>query len=111
MAIQGAIRQGRPSVTLVHKGNIMKFTEGAFRDWGYEVAREEFAGELVSEGDLKGPVPSGKIVINDRIADSMFQQILTRTGEYSVLGQRVVLGTLEETLPAQLERWSAILAG
>jgi isocitrate dehydrogenase len=85
LAIQTALRQKRDSVTLVHKGNIMKFTEGAFRDWGYELAREEFAGEVVAESDLTGSAPAGKVVIKDRIADSMFQQILTRTDEYSVI--------------------------
>jgi isocitrate dehydrogenase len=63
----------------------MKFTEGAFRDWGYELAREEFAGKVVAESDVAGPPPTGKVVIKDRIADSMFQQILTRTEEYSVI--------------------------
>jgi isocitrate dehydrogenase len=63
----------------------MKFTEGAFRDWGYEVAREEFARETIAESDVKGAAPAGKVVMKDRIADSMFQQILTRTDEYSVL--------------------------
>jgi len=85
MAIQAAIRQKRTSVTLVHKGNIMKFTEGAFRDWGYELARDEFEGRVVFESDLDGPAPAGKVVMKDRIADSMFQQILTRTEEYSIL--------------------------
>ncbi|GJM43397.1 MAG: isocitrate dehydrogenase (NADP(+)) [Gemmatimonadota bacterium] len=85
LAIQAALRQKRASVTLVHKGNIMKFTEGAFRDWGYELAREEFGKDTVAEADLKGPAPAGKVVINDRIADSMFQQILTRTDDYSIL--------------------------
>ena len=85
MAIQAALRLGRDSVTLVHKGNIMKFTEGAFRDWGYEIARDEFGKQTVAEADLSGPAPAGKVVVKDRIADSMFQQILTRTDEYSVL--------------------------
>jgi isocitrate dehydrogenase len=85
MAIQAAIRLGKSSVTLVHKGNIMKFTEGAFRDWGYELAREEFAERTIAESDVKGEAPAGKVVVKDRIADSMFQQILTRTDEYSVL--------------------------
>ncbi|MBX7223684.1 MAG: isocitrate dehydrogenase (NADP(+)) [Blastocatellia bacterium] len=88
-AIQYAIDNGRPSVTLVHKGNIMKFTEGAFRDWGYELAREEFADVTVTEDDLwskfDGKMPAGKILIKDRIADSMFQQILIRPDEYSVV--------------------------
>jgi isocitrate dehydrogenase len=89
MAIQHAITHKLPSVTLVHKGNIMKFTEGAFRDWGYEVAREEFANETVTEADVydkfDGKVPAGKVVVKDRIADSMFQQALLRPDEYSVL--------------------------
>jgi len=89
MAIQYALARKRKSVTLVHKGNIMKYTEGAFRDWGYELAREEFANVTVSEDDLwtkyKGKAPDGVVVIKDRIADSMFQQILTRTDEYDIL--------------------------
>ncbi len=84
-AIQYALDRKRKSVTLVHKGNIMKYTEGAFRDWGYELAREEFADRTVAEKDLQGEVPADKVLINDRIADAMFQQILTRTDEYSVL--------------------------
>jgi isocitrate dehydrogenase len=88
-AIRYAIDRGRKSVTFVHKGNIMKYTEGAFRDWGYELAREEFAEHTISESDLwdqfDGNIPEGKIVVKDRIADSMFQQILTRTDEYDVL--------------------------
>lgn len=88
-AIDYAIQNKRDSVTLVHKGNIMKFTEGAFRDWGYQLAEEEFAAKTISEEKLwdehDGKVPSGKIVIKDRIADSMFQQVLTRPDEYSVL--------------------------
>jgi isocitrate dehydrogenase len=89
MAMQYALARKRKSVTLVHKGNIMKYTEGAFRDWGYELAREEFANVTVSEDDLwakyKGKAPEGVVVIKDRIADSMFQQILTRTDEYDIL--------------------------
>ena len=77
------------SVTIVHKGNIMKFTEGAFRDWGYQLARDEFAEQTISEDELwekfDGKQPDGRILIKDRIADSMFQQILTRTSEYDVL--------------------------
>mgnify|MGYP001218753586 CR=1 FL=1 len=85
-AIAYAIAQGKPSVTIVHKGNIMKFTEGAFRDWGYEVARTEFADQIVLEEDAGGEkaIP-GKVIVKDRIADSMFQQMLLRTSEYSVL--------------------------
>jgi isocitrate dehydrogenase len=85
MAIDYAIRHKRPHVTLVHKGNIMKYTEGAFRDWGYETALEEYADCTVREESLTTAPPAGKIVMKDRIADSMFQQILTRTEEYSVL--------------------------
>lgn len=81
-AIRYALQRAKPSVTLMHKGNIMKFTEGAFRDWGYEVAQELFAGIVVKEGD---PNDGNKVVIKDRIADSMFQQILLRPDEYSVV--------------------------
>lgn len=88
-AIRYAIAQKLPSVTLVHKGNIMKFTEGAFRDWGYEVAKQEFADHVVTETEVfekfGGKAPAGKVVIKDRIADSMFQQVLLRPEEYSVL--------------------------
>ena len=88
-AIKYAIAMGRDSVTLVHKGNIMKYTEGAFRDWGYELAREEFPEQTVTEADLwdkfGGKQPAGKVLIKDRIADAMLQQILTRPREYSVL--------------------------
>ncbi len=88
-AIQYALEKGRKSVTLVHKGNIMKYTEGAFRDWGYQVAKEEFSQETVTEKELwdkyQGKLPCGKILIKDRIADNMFQQALTRTDEYEVV--------------------------
>src|SRR5437762_9264451 len=88
MAIEYAIEKGRESVTLVHKGNIMKFTEGAFRDWGYEVAREKFAEDTTTEADLaKGgqTARADAIVMRDRIADSMVQQLLLRPSEYSVI--------------------------
>lgn len=85
MAIQHAIRHKLKSVTLVHKGNIQKYTEGAFRDWGYELARTEFADKTISEEQLAGGDPGNKVIIKDRIADSMFQQILTRTDDYQVL--------------------------
>src|SRR5438067_5586575 len=76
MAIRYAIDKKLPTVTLMHKGNIMKFTEGAFKDWGYELAREEFRAQTVSEDEVwKGADKKGKVVLNDRIADSMFQQI------------------------------------
>jgi len=81
-AIKYAIENKKKSVTLVHKGNIMKFTEGAFKEWGYQVAQEEFADYIVKEGEEN---PKHKIVINDRIADSMFQQLLLRPEEYDVL--------------------------
>jgi isocitrate dehydrogenase len=86
MAIRFALDKKLPSVTLMHKGNIMKFTEGAFKDWGYELAREEFAGKVVSEDDVyKGADARGKVVLKDRIADSMFQQVQLRPDEYSVI--------------------------
>jgi isocitrate dehydrogenase len=89
MACQWAIQNDLPSVTLVHKGNIMKFTEGSFAKWGYEVATQEFGDNFVTEKALwdehGGKMPAGKILIKDRIADSIFQQIQTRPGEYSVL--------------------------
>jgi isocitrate dehydrogenase len=85
MAIQYAIDHKRKTVTLVHKGNIMKFTEGAFRDWGYELAKAEFRDRVVTEDEVTaGASREGKVVINDRIADSVFQQILTRTADYDV---------------------------
>lgn len=88
-AIEYAIEYKRRSVTLVHKGNIMKFTEGAFREWGYELAKEEFPDITITEDELwddfGGKQPEDKIVIKDRIADSMFQQILTRPSEYDVM--------------------------
>jgi len=88
-AIRYAIDHSRDSVTLVHKGNIMKFTEGAFKDWGYETARESFGDATISEDDVwsehDGKAPKDKVVIKDRIADSMFQQVLLRPREYSVL--------------------------
>jgi len=85
MAIQYAIDNKRKTVTIVHKGNIMKFTEGAFRDWGYELAKAEFRDRIVTEDEVTaGASREGKILINDRIADSVFQQILTRTADYDV---------------------------
>jgi len=85
MAIRYALAHGRRTLTLVHKGNIMKFTEGAFRDWGYEVAKTEFRDGIVTEEEVAaGASREGKLLVNDRIADSVFQQILTRTAEYDV---------------------------
>jgi isocitrate dehydrogenase len=88
-AVQYAIDRRRSSVTLVHKGNIMKFTEGAFKNWGYELAADEFPEQTISEDELwaeyDGVAPAGKIVIKDRIADNMLQQLLTRTNDYDVI--------------------------
>ncbi len=106
-AIRYAIENNRDSVTLVHKGNIMKYTEGAFRNWGYELAATEFPGKTISEADLwekhGGNVPEGKIVIKDRIADAMFQQILLRPAEYSVLAMPNLNGDyMSDALAAQV---------
>ncbi len=106
-AINYALQYNRRSVTLVHKGNIMKFTEGAFRDWGYEVAREEFADRVVTEDEVfsapGGKVPDGKVMVNDRIADSMYQQILTRTKEYDILATTNLNGDyLSDACAAQI---------
>ena len=88
-AIQYTIDNGLPMTTLVHKGNIMKFTEGAFSDWGYGLAEREFSDTTISEDALwnkfDGKMPDGKVLVNDRIADAMFQQLLLRPDEYSVL--------------------------
>jgi len=88
-AIKYAIKNNKPNVTLVHKGNIMKYTEGAFKDWGYEVAQKEFSDKIITEDEVnakyKGKIPANKIVIKDRITDAMFQQILLRPKEYSVI--------------------------
>jgi isocitrate dehydrogenase len=88
-AIQHAIDRNLESVTLVHKGNIMKFTEGAFKTWGYELAADEFPGETITEEEVwskfNGQLPDGKIMMKDRIADNMLQQLLTRTDEYEVI--------------------------
>ena len=106
-AIEYAVKNGRSSVTLVHKGNIMKYTEGSFKEWGYELAREEFGDITVSEDDLwskfNGKAPAGKIVIKDRIADSMFQQVLLRPDEYDVIATPNLNGDyLSDALAAQV---------
>jgi isocitrate dehydrogenase len=106
-AIEYAIAHRRESVTLVHKGNIMKFTEGGFKDWGYELAAEEFAGETITEADLwehhGGKAPADKVVIKDRIADAMFQQVLLRPEEYSVIATTNLNGDyLSDALAAQV---------
>ena len=88
-AIQYAVDHQKKVVTLVHKGNIMKYTEGAFRDWGYQLAKAEFRDQIVTEDELwkdhNGQMPEGKILVNDRIADAMFQQLLLRPDEYQVI--------------------------
>jgi isocitrate dehydrogenase len=105
-AIQYCINQDLPSVTLVHKGNIMKFTEGAFMDWGYELAREEFGAELLDGGPwmtLTNPNTGRQIVIKDVIADAMLQQILLRPAEYSVLATLNLNGDyISDALAAQV---------
>jgi len=106
-AIQYAIDNGRDSVTLVHKGNIMKFTEGAFRNWGYEVAREEFGEQTITEDDLwekfDGVQPAGKVVIKDRIADITFQLMQLRPAEFDVLATMNLNGDyLSDALAAEV---------
>lgn len=106
-AIAYALEKHFPTVTLVHKGNIMKFTEGAFRKWGYELAAEEFGDRTVTESEVQekysGTPPAGKVVINDRITDSMFQQVLLRPEEYSVIATPNLNGDyLSDALAAQV---------
>ncbi len=102
-AIQFAIAAKRDSVTLVHKGNIMKFTEGAFKDWGYQVARDEFGDVTIPESEVGSDGAGGRIVIKDRIADSMFQQVLLRPSEYSVIATTNLNGDyLSDALAAQV---------
>ena len=106
-AIRHAIDHGRKSVTLVHKGNIMKFTEGAFRNWGYELARTEFGEHTITEDELweqyDGRQPDGKIVIKDRIADIMFQMMLLRPAEFDVIATSNLNGDyLSDAVAAQV---------
>ncbi|ORC33913.1 NADP-dependent isocitrate dehydrogenase [Marispirochaeta aestuarii] len=102
-AIQYAIDHKRKSVTLVHKGNIMKYTEGAFREWGYALAGEEFSDSVVSWDDCRGDVPDGKILIKDVIADAFLQQILTRPAEYDVIATMNLNGDyVSDALAAQV---------
>jgi len=102
-AIKYAIASKRKSVTLVHKGNIMKFTEGGFRDWGYELAKREFGAETVSWDDCAGNPPAGKILIKDVIADAFLQQILTRPEEYEVIATLNLNGDyISDALAAQV---------
>jgi isocitrate dehydrogenase len=112
MAIRYAIDKKLPTVTLMHKGNIMKFTEGAFKDWGYELAREEFASQTVSEDAVtKGASAAGKVVIKDRIADSMFQQIQLRPDEYSVVATPNLNGDYLSDAAAALTGGIGLAAG
>ncbi|MFM2325247.1 MAG: hypothetical protein RL244_2126, partial [Pseudomonadota bacterium] len=105
-AIQYAIDNNKPSVTIVHKGNIMKFTEGGFRDWGYELAEKEFGGELIDGGPwmkIKNPKTGGEIIIKDSIADAFLQQILLRPAEYSVIATLNLNGDyISDALAAQV---------
>jgi isocitrate dehydrogenase len=101
-AIEYAIKQGRPSVTLVHKGNIMKFTEGAFRNWGYEVTRDEFADLAVGWDDCGGD-PGDRVLVKDAIADITLQQVLTRPAEFDVIATMNLNGDyLSDALAAQV---------
>ncbi len=104
-ALQFAVDNNRKSVTLVHKGNIMKFTEGAFKEWGYQVAESEFKSKIVREEEyLKDPAAyKDKIVVKDRITDNMFQQVLTRTDEYDVIATTNLNGDyLSDAIAAQV---------
>ena len=102
-AIEYAIAAKRDSVTLVHKGNIQKFTEGAFKDWGYQLAKEEFGDVTIPESEVGADGAGGKIVIKDRIADSMFQQVLLRPTEYSVIATTNLNGDyISDALAAQV---------
>ena len=106
-AIAYAIDKGRSSVTLMHKGNIMKYTEGAFAKWGYEVAREKFGSDIITEEELyenfQGKLPEGKVLIKDRIADMLFQQVLLRPDEFDVIATPNLNGDyLSDALAAQV---------
>ena len=106
-AIEYAINHNKPSVTLVHKGNIMKFTEGAFRNWGYEVAKQEFREQVVTEEELwddyNGEMPEGRILVKDRIADIMFQLLLLRPAEFDVIATMNLNGDyLSDALAAEV---------
>jgi isocitrate dehydrogenase len=102
-ALDYAIANGRKSVTLVHKGNIMKFTEGAFRDWGYELTRKEFAGRAVGWDDCDGNPPDGQVLVKDAIADITLQQVLTRPREFDVIATLNLNGDyLSDALAAQV---------
>jgi isocitrate dehydrogenase len=102
-ALEYAIANGRKSVTLVHKGNIMKFTEGAFRDWGYELTRKEFRGRAICWDDCDGNPPEGQVLVKDAIADITLQQVLTRPREFDVIATLNLNGDyLSDALAAQV---------
>ena len=102
-ALDYALAHGRKSVTLVHKGNIMKFTEGAFRDWGYELTRREYRGRAVGWDDCDGKPPAGQVLVKDAIADITLQQVLTRPREFDVIATLNLNGDyLSDALAAQV---------
>ena len=102
-AFDYAISHGRKSVTMVHKGNIMKYTEGAFRDWGYALAKREYAGRVVGWDDCGGKPPAGQILLKDSIADITLQQVLTRPDEFEVIATMNLNGDyLSDALAAQV---------
>jgi isocitrate dehydrogenase len=104
-ALEYALEAGRPSVTLVHKGNIMKYTEGAFREWGYELAKREFGGRVISGAEMPpgAEIPPGKVLLKDHIADSFLQQILTRPGDFDVIATMNLNGDyISDALAAQV---------
>jgi isocitrate dehydrogenase len=106
-ALEYAMQNGRTDVTLMHKGNIMKFTEGAFKEWGYQVAAEEYGQQTVSEEELweryDGKLPAGRILVKDRISDSMFQQVLLRPEEYQIIATTNLNGDyMSDALAAQV---------
>ena len=112
MAILFALDKKLPTVTLMHKGNIMKFTEGAFKEWGYEVAKAEFRDRIVTEDEIaKGAERRGKLLVNDRIADSMFQQIQLRPDEYSVIATPNLNGDYISDAAAALTGGLGLAAG
>ncbi len=114
MAVKYALDKKLPSVTLMHKGNIMKFTEGAFKDWGYEMAKAEFRDQIITEDEMwaaGGKKPAGKLLINDRIADSMFQQIQLRPDEYSVIATPNLNGDYISDAAAALTGGIGLAAG
>ena len=102
-AIKYAIKNNRKSITIVHKGNIQKFTEGAFRNWGYELAKEEYSSKVTSWEECRGNVPIGKILIKDAIADIFLQQVLTRPKEFDVIATMNLNGDyISDALAAQV---------